>query len=153
MFNRILVPTDFSRASDAALAHARMLAGSTGATVHVLHIVDPPRRESSRQGVDLPDPSVARPSRRSIAKASALAFGVAMVVLVTAVLSAEYGIDPFGTGVRGSRPASPALHLDHVHSSAERFRSSSPALHARTRTSPVVYVANGVSLMTPYCGP
>ena len=40
MFNRILVPTDFSRASDAALAHARMLAGSTGATVHVLHIVD-----------------------------------------------------------------------------------------------------------------
>jgi nucleotide-binding universal stress UspA family protein len=40
MFNRILVPTDFSRASDAALAHARMLAGSTGATVHLLHVVD-----------------------------------------------------------------------------------------------------------------
>ena len=40
MFNRILVPTDFSRASDAALAHTRMLGGSTGATVHVLHIVD-----------------------------------------------------------------------------------------------------------------
>ncbi len=40
MFTRILVPTDFSRASDAALAHARMLAGSTGATVHLLHLVD-----------------------------------------------------------------------------------------------------------------
>lgn len=40
MFNRILVPTDFSRASDAALSHARMLAGSAGATVHLLHIVD-----------------------------------------------------------------------------------------------------------------
>jgi nucleotide-binding universal stress UspA family protein len=40
MFNRILVPTDFSRASDAALAHGRMLAGSAGATVHLLHIVD-----------------------------------------------------------------------------------------------------------------
>ena len=40
MFNRILVPTDFSRTSDAALAHARMLAGSTGATVHLLHVVD-----------------------------------------------------------------------------------------------------------------
>ena len=40
MFNRILVPTDFSRASDAALAHARMLAGSTGATLHLLHVVD-----------------------------------------------------------------------------------------------------------------
>ena len=46
----------------------------------------------------LPDPSVAGPSRRSIAKASALAFGVATVVLVTAVLPAEYGIDPLGTG-------------------------------------------------------
>jgi nucleotide-binding universal stress UspA family protein len=40
MFNRILVPTDFSRASDAALTHARMLAGSTSATVHLLHVVD-----------------------------------------------------------------------------------------------------------------
>jgi len=40
MFTRILVPTDFSRASDAALTHARMLAGSSGATVHLLHVVD-----------------------------------------------------------------------------------------------------------------
>jgi len=40
MFNRILVPTDFSRASDAALAHARTLAGSTGAALHLLHVVD-----------------------------------------------------------------------------------------------------------------
>jgi len=40
MFTRILVPTDFSKPSDAALAHARRLAGSTGATLHVLHVVD-----------------------------------------------------------------------------------------------------------------
>ena len=40
MFNRILVPTDFSRPSDAALAHARSLAGNTGSTVHLLHVVD-----------------------------------------------------------------------------------------------------------------
>jgi nucleotide-binding universal stress UspA family protein len=40
MFTRILVPTDFSRPSDAALTHARSLAGSTGATLHVLHVVD-----------------------------------------------------------------------------------------------------------------
>jgi hypothetical protein len=38
------------------------------------------------------------PSRRSIAKASAVAFAVAMLVLVTAILPAEYGIDPLGTG-------------------------------------------------------
>jgi nucleotide-binding universal stress UspA family protein len=40
MFTRILVPTDFSKPSDAALAHARSLAESTGATLHVLHVVD-----------------------------------------------------------------------------------------------------------------
>jgi nucleotide-binding universal stress UspA family protein len=40
MFNRILVPTDFSKASDAALAYARMLAGGTGALVHLLHLMD-----------------------------------------------------------------------------------------------------------------
>ena len=40
MFTRMLVPTDFSRASDAALTHARMLGGTTGATVHLLHVVD-----------------------------------------------------------------------------------------------------------------
>ena len=40
MFTRILGPTDFSKPSDAALAHARRLAGTTGATLHVLHVVD-----------------------------------------------------------------------------------------------------------------
>jgi nucleotide-binding universal stress UspA family protein len=40
MFTRILVPTDFSKASDAALAHARRLADATGASLHVLHVVD-----------------------------------------------------------------------------------------------------------------
>jgi nucleotide-binding universal stress UspA family protein len=40
MFNRILVPIDFSRASNAAAAYARSLAGTTGATVHLLHVMD-----------------------------------------------------------------------------------------------------------------
>lgn len=38
------------------------------------------------------------PTRRSIAKAAGLAFVVAAAVLLTAVLPAEYGIDPLGTG-------------------------------------------------------
>ena len=40
MFARILVATDFSAPSDAALAHARRLAERTGAGLHVLHVVD-----------------------------------------------------------------------------------------------------------------
>ena len=38
------------------------------------------------------------PSRRTLAKATAISIVVAAVVLVTAVLPAEYGIDPLGTG-------------------------------------------------------
>jgi nucleotide-binding universal stress UspA family protein len=40
MFARILAATDFSAPSDAALAQARRLADSTGASLHVLHVVD-----------------------------------------------------------------------------------------------------------------
>jgi nucleotide-binding universal stress UspA family protein len=40
MFNRILVPTDFSPASDAALEYARILAAKFGASLQLLHVVD-----------------------------------------------------------------------------------------------------------------
>jgi nucleotide-binding universal stress UspA family protein len=40
MFTRILIPTDFSPPSDAALAHGRVLARSLGASLHVLHVVE-----------------------------------------------------------------------------------------------------------------
>jgi nucleotide-binding universal stress UspA family protein len=40
MFRRILVPTDFSAPSDAALDYARQLAEKVGASVHLLHIVE-----------------------------------------------------------------------------------------------------------------
>jgi nucleotide-binding universal stress UspA family protein len=41
MFTRILVPTDFSEPSDAALDFARALAGKFGATLHLLHVIEP----------------------------------------------------------------------------------------------------------------
>ena len=39
MFTRILVPTDFSAPSDAALEYAKVLAGQFGASLHLLHVV------------------------------------------------------------------------------------------------------------------
>ena len=39
---RILVPTDFSPASDAALAYARELARQFGATLNLVHVFDDP---------------------------------------------------------------------------------------------------------------
>lgn len=41
MFNRILVPTDFSEPSDAALNYARALATKFGASLHLLHVIEP----------------------------------------------------------------------------------------------------------------
>jgi nucleotide-binding universal stress UspA family protein len=40
MFNRILVPTDFSEPSDAALDYARTLAAKFGASLHLFHVVE-----------------------------------------------------------------------------------------------------------------
>ena len=40
MFTRILVPTDFSEPSDAALNYARALANKFGASVHLLHVIE-----------------------------------------------------------------------------------------------------------------
>ena len=42
MFTRILVPTDFSEQSDAALAYGRVLAARFGSTLHLLHVIESP---------------------------------------------------------------------------------------------------------------
>jgi nucleotide-binding universal stress UspA family protein len=42
MFTRILVPTDFSEPSDAALLYATELAARFGATIHLVHVVEDP---------------------------------------------------------------------------------------------------------------
>jgi len=52
--------------------------------------------------------TVQSPSKAAIAKATAIALLVAAVLLITAVLPAEYGIDPLGTGQ--------ALHLTDLAS-------------------------------------
>src|SRR3984957_575347 len=58
------------------------------------------------------------PSKKAIAKASAIAFAVAVVILFTVVLPAEYGIDPLKTGK--------ALHLTDLAKATETKAEAKP---------------------------
>jgi hypothetical protein len=73
------------------------------------------------------------PSTKTIAKATAIALAVAVVILFTAVLPAEYGIDPLGTGK--------ALHLTDLAKATESKVESKP-VGARPVAAPAgIYTA------------
>ena len=46
MFSRIVVPTDFSPPSEAALEYARILAAKFGSSLRILHVIDDPTASS-----------------------------------------------------------------------------------------------------------
>ena len=55
--NRILVPTDFSENSDVALKYAMALADLTGASLHVLHVLQNPLGAGWAAEVYVPPPA------------------------------------------------------------------------------------------------
>ena len=55
MFTRILVPTDFSAPSDAALEYARTVATRFGASLHLLHVAEDPYRAFYTAEVFVPE--------------------------------------------------------------------------------------------------
>jgi hypothetical protein len=73
-------------------------------------------------------PSAPPPSGRSLVKATIIALIVAGIVLVTAVLPAEYGIDPLGTGR--------ALGLNDLFA-AEEAAPAAPATIVPTDAGPL----------------
>ena len=75
-----------------------------------------------------PAQQVQPPSKKAIAKATAIALAVALVILFTAVLPAEYGIDPLKTGK--------ALHLTDLAKATESKTDAKPAVGARPVPAP-----------------
>jgi hypothetical protein len=75
---------------------------------------------------------VAPPSKKAIAKATGIALAAALVILFTAVLPAEYGIDPLKTGA--------ALHLNDLSKATEAKPETKPeakpAVGARPAPAP-----------------
>lgn len=74
------------------------------------------------------------PSKKAIAKAATIAFAAALVILFTAVLPAEYGIDPLKTGK--------ALHLTDLAKATEAKSEPKATVGARPIAAPAgIYTA------------
>ena len=78
------------------------------------------------------------PSKEAIAKATAIALAAAVVILFTAVLPAEYGIDPLKTGK--------LLHLTDLAKATESKSEPKAAVGARPTAAPAgIYTAQPAS--------
>jgi hypothetical protein len=74
------------------------------------------------------------PSKKAIAKATGIALAAAVVILFSAVLPAEYGIDPLKTGK--------ALHLTDLARATAAKPEPKPAVGARPTAAPAgIYTA------------
>jgi hypothetical protein len=83
-------------------------------------------------------PAVEAPSKAAIAKASAIAFAVALAILFVAVLPAEYGIDPLKTGK--------LLHLTDLAKASDAKAQAPAAVGARPVPAPAgIYTAQPAS--------
>jgi hypothetical protein len=81
------------------------------------------------------------PSKAAIAKATGIALAVALVILFTVVLPAEYGIDPLKTGK--------ALHLTDLAKATESKTESKPVVGARPVAAPAgIYTAQPATYKT-----
>jgi hypothetical protein len=92
------------------------------------------------------------PPPRQLAKATAAAFAAAALVLITAVLPAEYGIDPLGTGrAMGLTALSSPTEAPQVVLVAPRGPEGVPAQHGPVATYQSSYRTDSVELtIGPY---
>jgi nucleotide-binding universal stress UspA family protein len=114
-FDHVLVATDFSDASSAAIDYAAILAASLGARLHLVHVLEQPFTTSGPYQWSLPDTPARREHRyhEACARLSRAAAGVGDVVTVStevrggevtqsiAQAAIDYGAGVIVLGTRG----------------------------------------------------
>jgi nucleotide-binding universal stress UspA family protein len=161
MFTHILVPTDFSEPSDAALEYARFLAAKFGSTLHLLHVVEVPIMVGSEIYIaESPDVEAAlvEQARKRLAErvlpADRGRFNATSEVVTGATAPAivEYATQQhIGLIVMGTHGRSGMAHL-LMGSVAEKVVRSAPCpvMTVRTRSVPAeVAVAAGATTVAP----
>jgi universal stress protein A len=141
LITRILVPSDFSESSDAALEYARMLAHRFGASLHLLHVLNEPllaeglaaeafMSEPPAIRAGLVDDARAHLSQRATGTSSAeVVFGHAATTIVEC--AARLDVDLIVMGSRG-RTGLAHLLLGSVAEAVART-ASCPVLTVRTQ--------------------
>lgn len=77
------------------------------------------------------------PTVRQLNRATALAFGVAVALLATTILPAEYGVDPIGTGrLLGLTRMGEVKQAEHAAETATVPATTAPASSAATSSVP-----------------
>lgn len=136
---RILVPVDFSEASAEALRVARSLAAALGASIEVVHVMEPPSGLLSASQAPELTPAEARARLQELAAGSGSG-GVAVTARVEdgdartriVALAEEQGFDLIAMGTQG-RTGRPLALVGSVAESVIRT-STRPVLTVRARS-------------------
>ena len=149
MFTRILVPTDFSPPSNAALDYARAVATRFGASLHLLYVADDPYRAALAAEVYVPEveglrdeiiaSAVSRLKEQlTVADATALHATTAAIIGTPAWTIVDYaGANDIDLIVMGTHGRGGMAHL-LVGSVAERVLRTAPCPVLTVRHAPAV---------------
>jgi nucleotide-binding universal stress UspA family protein len=152
MFTRILVPTDFSPCADQALEHARTVARTFGASLHLLHVMEDPAT-STMMTVESYIPDVHQ-FREAVTKDATRQLEARLTAGDRTALHATAQAS-FGAGARGIVEYATGHHIDlivmgtHGRTGVSHLLMGSVAEHVvRTAPCPVMTVREHAAAKT-----
>jgi nucleotide-binding universal stress UspA family protein len=110
---RILVPTDFRAPADGAVAFAKTLAHTFGASLHVIHVLDDPTIDDTASAERRLDAQLTADERQQLRATTVVLRGSAAATIVS--YAERHGVDLIVMGTDGrSRHGSPGGLLEQV---------------------------------------